>query len=167
MAEGRLLRAAHAVASRDTEGRLESSGLPSVYLPGANYRMTTRTRSNFLIAALFIVAGAAHFVIPDRYLSIMPPWMPHRMGLVYLSGLLEIAGGAGVLIPNLRKAAGIGLIALLIAVFPANIQMLSNAISAQAAAWYIAILFLRLPLQPLLIVWVYRSTIRNAMPTAT
>ncbi len=129
--------------------------------------MSRPRNRNYFLAAFFIVAGVAHFVIPGRYVSIMPPWMPHRMGLVYLSGLLEIAGGAGVLIPSLRKAAGIGLIALLIAVFPANIQMLSNAISAQASAWYIAILFLRLPLQPLLIVWVYRSTIRNAMPTAT
>jgi uncharacterized membrane protein len=111
-----------------------------------------------LLAALFIVAGIAHFVIPDKYLSIMPPWMPHGLFLVYASGVFEIAGGIGVLSPTLRKAAGIGLIALLIAVFPANIQMLSNAIWSHASFWYIAILFLRLPLQPLMIVWVYRST---------
>lgn len=119
-----------------------------------------RRRNLFLIAALFIFAGIMHFVIPDNYSDIMPPWLPYPRGMVYLSGLFEIAGGIGVLIPSLRKAAGIGLIALLIAVFPANVQMLASAISTGASALYITLLFLRLPLQPLMIVWIYRAAVR-------
>lgn len=118
-------------------------------------------RNLFLIAALFIFSGIMHFVIPDSYAGIVPPWLPYRLQIVYLSGLLEIAGGIGVLIPSLRKAAGIGLVALLIAVFPANIQMLANAISAGESTFYITLLFLRLPLQPLMIVWTYRAAVRT------
>jgi uncharacterized membrane protein len=81
--------------------------------------------------------------------------------MVYISGLAEIAGGLGLLFPATRRAAGIGLIALLIAVFPANIQMLSTAVTGGAPAAYQALLFLRLPLQPLLIAWVYRSAVRR------
>lgn len=106
-----------------------------------------------------------HFVIPDRYSAIMPPWLPYAREMVYLSGLFEIAGGIGVLIPSLRRVAGIGLIALLIAVFPANIQMLASAISAGASTLYITLLFLRLPLQPLMIVWIYRAAVRTRAAT--
>ncbi len=120
-----------------------------------------RRRSLYLIAALFIFAGVVHFVIPEKYSDIMPPWLPYPLAMVYLSGLLEIAGGIGVLVPALRKAAGIGLIALLIAVFPANVQMLANAISAGESTLYITLLFLRLPLQPLMIVWIYRAAVRT------
>lgn len=100
-----------------------------------------------------------HFVIPRSYAAITPTWVPYPLEAVYLSGIAEIAGGIGLLIPRLRRAAGIGLIALLIAVFPANIHMLSMAIARDAADLYKTILFFRLPLQPLLIVLVYRSAL--------
>ena len=77
-----------------------------------------------------------------------------------VSGVFEIAGAAGILLPATRVAAGWGLIALLLAVFPANIQMLVNARAAHASALWTASLVARLPLQVLLIVWVYRTTIR-------
>ena len=102
-----------------------------------------------------------HFVIPGSYAAITPLWVPRRMEMVYFSGLAEIAGGIGVLIPRVRKAAGVGLIALLIAVFPANVGMLSTAVTTNAPDAYQTILFLRLPLQSLLIVWVYRASIRK------
>ena len=75
-----------------------------------------------------------HFVIPGGYVSITPGWVRWRLEAVYLSGIAEIAGGIGLLVPSLRKAAGIGLIALLVAVFPANVQMLSTAIATDALA---------------------------------
>ena len=102
-----------------------------------------------------------HFVIPDMYMRIMPPWIPYPLEMVYLSGVAEMAGGVGLLVPRLRFAAGIGLIALLIAVFPANVQMLVNAIHDADSTLYIALLWMRLPLQPLLIVWIYRSVLRS------
>ncbi len=121
----------------------------------------TRPRNLFLLSAVFVFAGLMHFVIPRQYASIMPPWLPYQMEAVYLSGVCEIAGGLGILVPSLRRAAGIGLIALLVAVFPANIQMLLNSMGAHASAGTLALLWLRLPLQPLLIGWVWRSAVRS------
>lgn len=116
-------------------------------------------RSIFFLAAIFVVAGVMHFLAPAGYAAIMPPWIPYRMEMVYLSGILEIAGGVGLLITSLRKYAAIGLILLLIAVFPANVQMLINAISNGEPPLRMAMLWLRLPLQPMLIVWIFRTAI--------
>lgn len=114
-------------------------------------------RNLFFLSALFVFAGVMHFVMPSGYAAIVPPWIPHPFLMVYLSGVAEIAGGLGLLLPPLRRVAGWGLIALLVAVFPANVQMLANAMDGAATTLYQALLFLRLALQPLLIVWVYRS----------
>lgn len=118
----------------------------------------------FLVALFFTGAGVMHFVFPGHYASIMPDWIPRHTEMVYISGVFEILGGIGVLIPRLRKMAGIGLIALLIAVFPANVQMLADGMRTGASALYLTFLFLRLPLQPLMIVWVYRAAIRRQAP---
>ena len=77
----------------------------------------------FGLAAFFINAGVDHFVDPDFYLSIMPPTFPLHSEAVYISGFFEVLGGVCVLIPPLRKIAGWGLVALLVAVYPANIYM--------------------------------------------
>ncbi len=106
---------------------------------------------------LFIAAGATHFVRPAMYVAIMPPGIGHERGLVALSGVAEIAGGLGLLIPRTRRAAGYGLIALLLAVWPANIWMAVDAerFAALAPAWA---LWGRVPLQILLIWWVERAS---------
>ncbi len=77
-----------------------------------------------LIAVLFVIAGALHFFRPAFYLTIMPPYLPWPMGLIYLSGVFEILGGIGLLLPGVRRLSGFGLMALLLAVLPANAQML-------------------------------------------
>lgn len=118
------------------------------------------TISIVLIALLFATSGVLHLVKPQPFVSIMPPWLPAPLVLVMVSGVFEIAGAAGILLPATRVAAGWGLIALLLAVFPANIQMLMNARAAHASTLWIAGLVARLPLQVLLIIWVYRTTIR-------
>ena len=115
------------------------------------------SRNLIFLAALFMFAGAMHFVIPAAYASIIPDWVPYPVEMVYVTGLAEIAGGLGLLIERLRRAAALGLIGLLVAVFPANVHMLQDAIAADASSLYQMLLFLRLPLQPLLIVWVYRA----------
>ena len=78
-----------------------------------------------------------------------------------LSGAAEIAGGVGVLVRSTRVAAGWGLIALLLAVFPANVHMLQMALQSNTTLWYRAALWLRLPLQALLIWWVWRAAVRS------
>ena len=116
--------------------------------------MSGRT-ARLLLAGIFVFAGVMHFIIPASYVGIMPPWLPWHRELVQLSGVLEIAGGVGLLIPRTRRAAGMGLVLLLIAVWPANLQMLVNARAADQAACYQALLWLRLPLQLVLIWWVW------------
>jgi uncharacterized membrane protein len=119
--------------------------------------MSGRT-SRLLLAAVFVFAGMMHFIIPASYVGIMPPWLPWHRGLVYLSGVLEIAGGVGLLVPRTRRAAGIGLVLLLIAVWPANLQMVLAARAADKPLWHEALLWLRLPLQLLLIWWAWRAS---------
>ena len=118
------------------------------------------TLSLVLIAAIFVLAGLVHFARPAAYVRIMPPWLPAPLALVFISGVLEILGGVGVLLPATRVAAGWGLIALLVAVFPANIQMLLNAQAAHASRLWTGALIARLPLQAGLIYWVYRAAVR-------
>ncbi len=125
------------------------------------YKVMTHSPNLLFLAALFVSAGLLHFVIPQHYTSIMPPWLPYHTELVYVSGILEMAGGIGILIPSLRRAAGVGLIALLVAVFPANVQMLMNSMGSHASSLSLVLLWLRLPLQPLLIVWVWKAVVRR------
>ncbi len=112
-------------------------------------------------AALFFTAGVLHFVMPGFFDRIVPPWVPNARLATYASGAFEIAGAIGLLIPATRVAAAWGLIALLVAVFPANIHMLNQARGADASAGYVAGLWVRLPMQVLLIWWVWRVAIRR------
>ncbi|HEY1684786.1 MAG TPA: MauE/DoxX family redox-associated membrane protein [Tepidisphaeraceae bacterium] len=107
-----------------------------------------------MIAALsFILAGANHFRSPAFYREIVPPGFGPPAFMVIISGIAEIAGGIGLLIPSLRRAAGWGLIALLIAVFPANIYMaIEPSRFPRFPDWT---LWARLPLQIVFIFWIW------------
>lgn len=108
------------------------------------------------LAVVFVAAGVNHFVMPEVYVRIMPPYLPAPKALVYLSGAFEILGGLGVLPRATRAAAGWGLVALLIAVFPANLHMaLHPEQFASVPAWA---LYARLPFQLVLIGWAYWAT---------
>src|SRR4051812_26809722 len=85
-----------------------------------------RTISKYLLALFMVGAGTLHFVKPDFYLNIMPPYLPLHLELVYLSGFFEIALGLLLLVPWFSRVAAWGIIALLIAVFPANIYVYQN-----------------------------------------
>lgn len=113
-----------------------------------------KTASLAALGLFFIVAGANHFWHPKWYERIVPPSFPSPALLVQISGAAEIAGGIGVLIPALRVYAAIGLIVLLIAVFPANVYMAQHAQLFSRVASP-ALLWIRLPLQALLIAWVW------------
>jgi uncharacterized membrane protein len=108
----------------------------------------------FLAAVFYVFAGFLHFVRPAPYLKIMPPYFPWHLALVYVSGAAEIAGGIGLMVPALRRAAGWGLVALLIAVFPANVYMATNHIQMTVRPTPEWFAWARLPLQALLIWWV-------------
>jgi uncharacterized membrane protein len=114
------------------------------------------------LAAFFTLAGVMHFVIPKRYEAIVPPYVPiSPQRAVVVSGVAEVAGGLAVVPEATRGLARWWLIALLVAVFPANVHM---AVSPEAIrgldtqrvpAWA---LWTRLPLQPLMVWWVWRAT---------
>ncbi len=123
----------------------------------------TRTILRTLAAVFFVVAGVFHFLKPELYLQMMPPYLPAPQLLVAVSGVAEAAGGLGLLIRPVRRVAGWGLIALLVAVFPANIYMLQHAGQFQIAPW---ILWGRLPFQAIFIAWVWfvafqRATVKS------
>ena len=110
----------------------------------------------FGLAAFFINIGINHFVNPDFYLSIMPPAFPMHAEAVYVSGFFEVLGGICVLIPRLRKIAGWGLVALLVAVYPANIYM---AITPEAFPDFpVALLYVRLVFQFVFFYWAFSVT---------
>lgn len=115
----------------------------------------------WLLALVFVAAGVMHFRAPETYLKIMPPYLPFPLALIYLSGIAEIAGGIGVLPRATRKWAGWGLIALLLAVFPANIAMAQNGtqgIGLDVPRW---IWWARLPFQAVFLVWVWFAALQN------
>ncbi len=103
----------------------------------------------WLLAIAFILAGINHFINPAFYLKMMPPFLPAHLFLIYLSGILEIALGVLLLIPRFTRFAAWGLIALLIAVYPANIYMAMNP--PLFPEFSSTALYLRLPLQFVLI----------------
>jgi uncharacterized membrane protein len=113
-----------------------------------------------LVAVVFGTAGVAHFIMPEFFTAIVPPWLPAPRALVSWSGVAEVAGALGVLHPRTRVLAGWGLLALLVAVFPANVFMLQQAIASGAAFPWLLALAVRLPVQPVLMWWVWRATVR-------
>jgi len=117
-----------------------------------------KTLSRYLFGIAFVAAGFNHFVNPGFYIRMMPAYLPWHAELVAISGVAEIALGALLLGPKFQVVAAWGLIALLIAVFPANINMTMHPelypTISQTALW------VRLPIQALLIAWAYWYTRR-------
>ena len=124
----------------------------------------------YLLGVLFIVAGANHFVNMADYEQIMPPYLPWHRELVLVSGLFEVALGCLLMWRTWSRLAAWGLVALLVAVFPANLHMAMNpelfADFSLRLLWFPrpdshlspTALWLRLPVQGLLIAWAYWYT---------
>jgi uncharacterized membrane protein len=114
-------------------------------------------RSRLLLGIAFVGAGVNHFAMPRAYERIVPPSMKGRaQSLVAVSGVAEVVGGLGVLLPWTRRSAGLGLIALLAAVFPANLYMARTPEHFRKIPRWA--LYARLPLQPLMMWWAWAST---------
>lgn len=107
-----------------------------------------------IISSIFyVIVGIKHFIEPEYFLSIVPPYLPYRLELVYVSGLFEVLFGILILLPKYRYYGAIGLILLLIAVFPANIYLAQNEIAQEAIGATQEIAIWRLPIQGILI-WI-------------
>ena len=108
---------------------------------------------------MFIASGTSHFVRSEFFTAIMPPWVPWPLAMVWISGFFEIAGAIALLVPGTRRAAGIGLIALMVAVSPANVHMALHADAfPHFAPW---LLWQRLPLQGVLIALAWWCSARD------
>jgi uncharacterized membrane protein len=109
-----------------------------------------------IMVGFYLMAGVMHFVKPRVYLRMMPGWLPFPMPLVYVSGVVEILAGILLIFPYTRPAGAWLTIALLIAVFPANIQMAINFGRKPHRFFWLTLL--RLPLQLVLIWWAWLYT---------
>ena len=125
--------------------------------------MPAVTRSQRWLAAFFTVAGIMHFVRPREYEAIMPPQLPMHRELVAISGVAEIVGALAVIPSRSRPFARWWLLGLLAAVFPANVYMAlrpedvaERGVAADRLPRWT--LWARLPLQPLMALWVWRAT---------
>jgi uncharacterized membrane protein len=112
----------------------------------------------WVLTVMMVVMGVLHFVIDDIFAQIVPPWLPSPYALVWISGVFEIALGLGLTMQRTRRLAGFGLVALFVAVFPANIYMAVSDLHLHGLpAGYsqpsALALWLRLPLQIVLIAW--------------
>jgi uncharacterized membrane protein len=116
--------------------------------------------SRRLLSVFFLGAGTLHFLRPDVYERIVPRYLPAHRELVLLSGAAEIAGAVAVAHPRTSRAAGVWLAAVLAAVFPANVEMALHP--ERYTPIPPALLWARLPLQPLLVVWALRATRRES-----
>ncbi len=121
-------------------------------------QLITATIHPVIMAMLYILAGVFHFVKPKSYVRIMPHWITAswHLQLVYISGAIEILLGVLLIPESTRAISAWGIIALLIAVFPANIQMMINYFHYNNSMKWFTVL--RLPLQLLLIFWAWTYT---------
>ena len=111
----------------------------------------------YLMGPAYVVAGVLHFVVPELYVQIVPPVFPAALALVYLSGLAEIAVGIGLLIPRTRRQAAWATVALLVAIFPANVYMATHGVVIEGVPGggdpSDVVRWGRLPVQAVLILW--------------
>ena len=122
-------------------------------------------RAALLLAAIsYVVTGVTHFTHSEFFVSIMPPWIPYHLELVWISGAAEMLLGAALLSSRWREPASYGLILLLIAVFPANLHMARHPEIFVLRGMPLWGLYLRLPLQGVLIAWAWWIGTPDAEP---
>jgi uncharacterized membrane protein len=118
-----------------------------------------RKYSLYVISFFFIAVGISHFTHTDFFMPLMPPYIPWHLEMIQLSGICEIFGGLGVLFPSTRRIAGWGLMALLVAVFPANLYTAQHPeVFEGVPTWLI---YVRLPIQALLLYWVWWTVLKE------
>ncbi len=122
---------------------------------GLNPQKNFRENARMATGMTFIFTGLSHFLVPAKFMQMMPPFLPWPVLLVYLSGIFEIVGGIGLMISRTKQFAAICLILLLLAVFPANIYVALNNVPLGGFMNYAIYQWLRLPMQFGLIAWIW------------
>lgn len=124
----------------------------SVVSPAGDAR---RQRLRVVLASIMMAMGVLHFAVPGPFVRIIPPALPQPLVLVLVSGFFEAVGGAGLLVPRVRRAASVGLVLLYLAVFPANVNMALHPEITAAYGIPMWSLWARLPLQAVFIAWAW------------
>ena len=117
------------------------------------------------IALVFCFTGIGHFLKTEEMSAMLPPWVPLQSALVLATGLLEIAAAAAVLVPRLRRQVGWLLIAMLLAFLPVNVYAAINRVDMGGHAWGEVYLLIRIPLQLILIGWIWWFAARTSRQT--
>ena len=123
--------------------------------PGRNLR------GRISLALVFLFTGVGHFIKTEPMSEMLPEWVPARVLLIYMSGVFELMAAVGLLIPRLRWITGIGLIVFPVSVFPANVYSAIEHTGLGGHEIGPAYLWVRLPLQLLLIAWTYTFAVRG------
>ena len=126
-----------------------------------------RRRLRILLAVAMMGIGVLHFVVPGDFAAIVPDYLPAHVTLVLVSGFFEILGGAGLLVPRARRAASYGLVALYVAVFPANLNMALTGAAPHGMHVSPLLTWGRLPLQVVFILWALWVGRDDGRPSAT
>jgi uncharacterized membrane protein len=124
-------------------------------------QMDDKQRGRISLALLLLFTGLGHFVNPEPMAAMVPPSVPARVPLIYVTGLLEWAGAIGLLVPRYARLSGICLLAFLIAVFPANVFAALNHVGMGGHEAGPAYLFVRGPFQVGLMWWTYHFAVRE------
>ncbi len=126
-----------------------------------HYSFDLRAAAALGLGILFIFTGVGHFILTESMAQMMSPWVPERTLIVYLTGGLEFVIAAGFFIPKTRRLSGWAAAVVLILFFPANIYAAINQVPMGGHAWGLTYLFVRAPLQIVILFWVYWFTIRQ------
>ena len=130
--------------------------LLSYLSPRFNLRLSTRARIG--LSLFFLFTGIGHFFRTDPMAAMLPPSVPYRTELIYLTGVLELLGAVGVWIPQLMKITGVCLIVMMLAVLPANIYAAFNRVAFGGHEYGPIYLLVRVPFQLFVIAWIYVAT---------
>ncbi len=114
------------------------------------------------IGFLFAFTGLGHFIQTEPMVQMLPAWVPGRVALVYLTGVLEFLVAAGFFVPRLRRLMGLVAVAMLVSFFPVNVYAALNRVPMGGHEWGPVYLLVRVPLQATVIFWVYWHTLRRS-----
>jgi uncharacterized membrane protein len=128
------------------------------------FQIPSRTRARVGLTLFFLFTGVGHFIKTEEMAAMLPASVPYRVGIIYITGLLELMGAIGVWIPRLLKLTGLCLILMLVGVLPANIYSALNRVDFGGHGSGPAYLLLRVPFQLFVICWTYFATAQNWLP---
>ena len=133
---------------------------------GCGTRIEPGLRGRVGLALVFLFTGLGHFVQTESMAQMLPPWVPMRVAIVYITGVLELAAVAGLLVPRFSRLTGVCLMAFLILVLPANIYAAVHRVEMGGHSLGPMYLLVRVPLQLMLIGWTYWFAVRKSIADA-